>query len=156
MSVVDAVQRRTARAGIALVARQVVLSTEVATARSLEGIASDCREIAKLCGGRFQDCLRKHGIASRYVLVQGNVVEPRKRPDAQASVRQTHDLSKAIELSEIDHTLGLRDTEAKPVQKLRAAGEKNGVRAVSFRQRTSHAGVAAGCEQADHPSFPSI
>ena len=85
VNAIEAIDRRTPRAGIALVARGIRRITEVVTPRALQQVAAGGRHIAQLRRSSRAQRLRQHWVSLLNQLVIGQIAIADHRADLHAA-----------------------------------------------------------------------
>ena len=124
---VEAVSRRTARAGMALVAcleRRVV---EVVAAGALQQIAADGRHVAQLGRRAGQQCLGQQRVAVAHGAVVGQGGVAHHRADAQTAVGQGGD-SRQWQPADVDQVTRRFNATLHQIEQVRAAADEGASR----------------------------
>jgi hypothetical protein len=117
---VDAVDRRAARARIALVAGRVE-HPEVRTAHALQQVAADRSHVAQLRRRAFDQRLRDQRLQTQRIRMRGNFRHPRQGPDQQVGALGVN--AAEGQRIDVDQPLGTLNFLAHQVDQRRAAGD---------------------------------
>jgi hypothetical protein len=150
---VQPVARRTAGAGLALVAGGEADIVEIAATRALQQVAAGGGHVAKLRGSARDHGLRQQRVALAHQAMVGEHRVARHGADAQAAVRQGLDRIQ-WQPSHVDQQARLHHAALGEIDEIRAAGQEHRAGQRPQVQCLVHAGRAAVVER-PHREVPA-